>query len=88
MTGKAQKEKMLAAAHLCGDQALTRPAPIGARRLPDLQDRGPRDLMHEIRLQAGRPNWRTPIAVQTQHNRNGAGREGASAPAQRRAAGG
>jgi hypothetical protein len=79
MTGKAQKEKILAAHH-CGDHVLTRPAPIGARRLPDLRDRNPRDLMHQISLQAGRLNWRAPIAVQAQHNRNGA--------AQRRTAGG
>jgi len=80
MTGKAQKEKM-PAAHLCGDRALTRPASIGVRRLPDLKDRAQRDLMHEISLQAGRrPSWHAPIAVQAQHNRNGA--------AQRRAAGG
>jgi hypothetical protein len=88
MTGKAQKEKILAA-HPCGDRVLTRPAAIGARRLPDRKDRGPRDLSQEISLQAGRPNWRAPIAVHTLHNRNGAaGREGASAPAQRGAAGG
>ena len=78
MTGQAQKEKMLAA-HPCGDHVLTRPAPIGARRLPDLKDRDARDLMHGISLRAGRPNRRAPIAVHTLHNRKGA---------QRRAAGG
>ena len=67
------------AAHLCGDHVLTRPASIGVRRLPDLKDRDPRDLMPETSLRAGRPGWRAPIAVQAQHNRN---------PAQRRAAGG
>jgi len=77
------------AAHLCGDRVLTRPASIGVRRLPDLKDRDPRDLMHEISLQVSRPNWCAPIAVQAQHNRNGAGRrEGARPPAQRRTAGG
>jgi hypothetical protein len=78
MTGQAQKEKMLAA-HPCGDPVLTRPASIGVGRLPDLKDRDPRDLMHETSLQAGRRNWRAPIAVRAQHNRKGA---------QRRAAGG
>ena len=88
MTGEAQKEKMLAA-NLCRNRVLTRPASIGVRRLPDLKDRDPQDLMHEISLQVGRPNWRAPIAVQAQHNRDGAaGREAASPPAQRRTAGG
>jgi hypothetical protein len=68
------------AAHLCGDRVLTRPASIGVRPLPDLKDRNPRNLMHEISLQAGRSNWRAPTAVQAQHHRRGA--------AQRRMAGG
>jgi hypothetical protein len=58
---------------------LTRPAPIGGRRLPDLKDRDPRDLMHQTSLRAARHNWRAPIAVQAQHSRN---------PAQRKTAGG
>ena len=77
MTGKAQKEKM-PAAHLRGDRLLTRPHRSGSGGCLTSRDRDRRDLMRELSMQAGRPSWRAPIAVQAQHN-NGA---------QRRAAGG
>ena len=84
MTGEAERGRLLAA-YLCGDRVPMPLASIGVRRLPDLTGRDPWDLTHEISLQAGRPIWRAPIAIQALHNRTGtAGREGSRPPAQRR----
>jgi hypothetical protein len=43
-------------------------ASIGVRRLADLRGRDPWELMHVINLEAGRPIWRPPLAVQALQN--------------------
>lgn len=63
----AERARMLAVA-LCGDRVLMRLESIGVRRLADLRDRDPWELMHEINLEAGRPIWRPPIAVEALQN--------------------
>ena len=62
-----EREKMLAV-HLCGRRVVERLASIGVRRLADLRERDPWDLMHEINLQAGRPIWRPPMAINALQN--------------------
>ena len=57
-----EREKMLAV-HLCGLRVVERLASIGVRRLADLRERDPWDLMHEINLEAGRPIWQPPMAI-------------------------
>ena len=66
-TGAVERTKMLAVP-LCGGRVLTRLESIGVRRLSDLRGRDPWELMHEINLEAGRPIWRPPIAVQALQN--------------------
>jgi hypothetical protein len=61
------RSRMLAAS-LCGPRVLQRPESIGIHDLRDLRGRDPRELMHEINLQAGRPIWRAPLAVQALQN--------------------
>lgn len=61
--GAVERTKMLAVP-LCGGRVLTRLESIGVRRLSDLRGRDPWELMHEINIEAGRPIWRPPIAVQ------------------------
>ena len=56
------------AVHLRGPRVLARLASIGVRRLADLRDRDPWDLMHEIDLGTGRPIWRPPLAGQALRN--------------------
>ena len=63
MIGAVERTKMLAVP-LCGERVLTRLESIGVRRLADLRGRDPWELMHKINLEAGRPIWRPPIAVQ------------------------
>jgi hypothetical protein len=53
---------------LCGPRVLQRLESIGIYRLRDLRGRDPWELMHEINLQAGRPIWRAPLAVQALQN--------------------
>ena len=53
---------------LCGPRVLQRLESIGVHRLRDLRGRDPWELMHEINLQAGRPIWRAPLAVQALQN--------------------
>jgi hypothetical protein len=53
---------------LCGPRVLQRLESIGIYRLGDLHGRDPWELMHEINLQAGRPIWRAPLAVQALQN--------------------
>jgi hypothetical protein len=53
---------------LCGPRVLQRLESIGVQRLRDLRGRDPWELMHEINLQAGRPIWRAPLAVQALQN--------------------
>jgi hypothetical protein len=62
-----ERTRMLAVA-LCGDRVLMRLESIGVQRLADLRGRDPWELMHEINLEAGRPIWRPPIAVQALQN--------------------
>ena len=56
------------AVHLCGPRVLMRLASIGVRRLADLRGRDPWELMHEINVEAGRPIWRPPLAVEALQN--------------------
>jgi len=65
--GAVERTKMLAVP-LCGGRVLTRLESIGVRRLSDLRGRDPWELMHEINIEAGRPIWRPPIAVQALQN--------------------
>jgi hypothetical protein len=53
---------------LCGPRVLQRLESIDVYRLRDLRGRDPWELMHEINLQAGRPIWRAPLAVQALQN--------------------
>jgi hypothetical protein len=53
---------------LCGPRVLQRLESIGIYRLRDLHGRDPWELIHEINLQAGRPIWRAPLAVQALQN--------------------
>ena len=53
---------------LCGPRVLQRLESIGIDGLRDLHGRDPWELMHEINLQAGRPIWRAPLAVQALQN--------------------
>jgi hypothetical protein len=55
-------------APLCGPRVLQRLESIGIHSLSDLRGRDPWELMHEINLQAGRPIWRAPLAVQALQN--------------------
>jgi hypothetical protein len=53
---------------LCGPRVLQRLESIGIHGLRDLRGRDPWELMHQINLQAGRPIWRAPLAVQALQN--------------------
>ena len=68
MTIDADERTRMLAVALCGDRVLMRLDSIGVRRLADLRDRDPWELMHEINLEAGRPIWRPTIAVQALQN--------------------
>jgi hypothetical protein len=61
------RSRMLAVP-LCGPRVLQRLESIGVHDLRDLRGRDPWELMHQINLQAGRPIWRAPLAVQALHN--------------------
>ena len=81
MISAAERKRMLAV-RLCGERVLMRLESIGVGRLADLRGRDPWELMHEINLEAGRPIWRAPIAVDALQNLiDAAEREGASPPA-------
>jgi hypothetical protein len=67
LISERERRKMLAV-HLCGPRVLMRLASIGVRRLVDLHGHDPWELMHEINLEAGRPIWRPPLAVQALQN--------------------
>ena len=68
MTIDAVERTRMLAVPLCGDRVLMRLESIGVRRLADLRGRDPWELMQEINLEAGRPIWRPPIAVQALQN--------------------
>jgi hypothetical protein len=65
---REQERRKMLAVHLCGGRVLMRLASIGVRRLADLRGHDPWELMHEINLEAGRPMWRPPLAVQALQN--------------------
>ena len=78
MISAADRTRMLAV-RLCGSRVVMRLESIGVGRLADLRGRDPWELMHEINLEAGRPIWRAPIAVDVLQNLiDVAEREGAS----------
>ncbi len=84
MIDEVERRKMRAV-HLCGERVLMRLESIGVTRLSDLKRRDPWDLLHEINLEAGRPIWRAPIAVEALQNLvDAAEREGSRPLAQRR----
>lgn len=62
MIAHDDRREMLAVP-LCGERVLARLESIGVRRLSDLRNRDPWDVMHEINLQAGRTIWRAPMAI-------------------------
>jgi hypothetical protein len=62
-----EREKMLAV-RLLGPRVITRLQSIGITQLPDLADRDPYQLVHEINMAAGRPIWHPPIATQAMTN--------------------
>jgi hypothetical protein len=72
------------AIHPCGPRVVMRLASIGVRRLADLRGRDPCKLMHEINLEAGRPIWRPPLAVQALQNLVDAAEREATCPGQAR----
>jgi hypothetical protein len=57
-----ERQKMHAVP-MCGPRVISRLESIGVRRLADLRDRDPDDVMTEINLEAGRPIWRPPMAT-------------------------
>lgn len=67
MIPPAERAKMLAL-HLCGKRVLLRLESVGVRRLADLRDRDPWDVMQEINLEAGRPIWHAPVAIAALQN--------------------
>jgi Mrp family chromosome partitioning ATPase len=86
MIAADERRKMLAVP-LCGERVLLRLESIGVARLTDLRGRDPWEVMHEINLEAGRPIWRTPMAVAALQNLIvAAERESAGAPARGRTA--
>jgi hypothetical protein len=62
-----ERKKMLAV-RLCGPGVLDRLAAIGVRRLADLVDHDPEELVLVVNLAAGHPIWRPPIAHQAMTN--------------------
>jgi hypothetical protein len=62
-----ERAKMLAVDR-CGERVVMRLASIGVERLADLQGRDAWDLMQEVNLEAGRPIWRAPIAINALQN--------------------
>ena len=62
MIAHDDRREMLAVPR-CGERVLARLESIGVRRLSDLRNRDPWDVMHEINLQAGRTIWRAPMAI-------------------------
>lgn len=68
MAIEAGERARMLAVPLCGERVLMRLESIGVRRLADLRGRDAWELMHEINLEAGRPIWRPPIAVQALQN--------------------
>jgi hypothetical protein len=86
MIAAAERRKMLAV-RLCGGRVLMRLESIGVTRLADLRARDPWEVMHEINLEAGRPIWRSPIAVAALQNLiDAAVRDSAGCPARHRPA--
>ena len=67
MITEPDRSRMLALP-LCGPRVLQRLESVGIYGLRDLRGRDPWELMHEINLQAGRPIWRAPLAVQALQN--------------------
>jgi hypothetical protein len=63
----SERAKMLAV-RLCGPRVIERLESIGITQLPDLADRDPYQLVHEINMAAGRPIWHRPIATQAMTN--------------------
>jgi hypothetical protein len=74
----AERARMLALP-MCGEQVLMRLEAIGVRRLADLRDRDAWELMQEINIEAGRPIWRAPRAIEALENLITAARPGAHA---------
>jgi nucleotidyltransferase/DNA polymerase involved in DNA repair len=67
MIAASERRKMLAVP-LCGERVLARLEAIGIERLRDLRGRDPWDLMHEVNIQAGRPIWHPPLAIEALGN--------------------
>jgi nucleotidyltransferase/DNA polymerase involved in DNA repair len=57
-----ERNKMLAVS-LCGKRVVERLESIGIRRLADMRNRDPWELMHEINCKAGRRVWQPPLAI-------------------------
>jgi hypothetical protein len=64
---RSEREKMLAVG-LCGRRVVDRLQAIGVRRLDDLADRDPEELVLAVNLAAGHPIWRPPIAHRAMAN--------------------
>jgi hypothetical protein len=84
---ESEREKMRRL-HLCGERVLARLESIGVTRLADLAGRDPRDVMHEVDLQAGRVIWRPPLAVAVLQNLIDAAQQEAARPTRPAHAGG
>ncbi len=62
MIPSPEKRKMLAIP-LCGEKVIQRLESIGIKKLSDLKDQDPFDLMRRINLAAGHVIWRPPMAI-------------------------
>ena len=62
MISANEKKKMLAVS-LCGEKVIERLESIGVKKLSDLKDKNPFDLMEKINIAAGHIIWRPPMAV-------------------------
>jgi hypothetical protein len=67
MIAEAERKRMRAVP-LCGPRVVSRLESIGIKRLADLRDRDPYDLMQEVNIEAGRPIWRPPMATRALGN--------------------
>lgn len=68
MTITADERRRMLAVPLCGDRVIARLESIGVRRLSDLANREPDELVLEVNLEAGRPIWWPPMATRAMAN--------------------
>ena len=67
MIGAAERARMQSVP-LCGRRVVGRLEAIGVRRLADLRDEDPFDLLERVNLAAGYPIWHPPMATRALEN--------------------